>query len=498
MIMKFKLFFILSIISINTFATVSLTVTSPKESVSTVSYPVVYFEGYTENAQRVLVNGIEVPVNYDGTFKHTVYLTSKKGKSYFLIEAKNGTDYVQETRTIYYDKTGKFQQKTIRNTPEVTTKSTPQEELTHQQLVQYLRNYIGEDAVSSYTFSDIRLDDYIKIFAKEHKLNIINHVERETPLTIVLNDIHPVDLFNSLIQYWGCTWVYKDQIIQIIDQTPVRVFQLDYIDGNNLIGLIQNLSTIKDFKVNPIDNSLVAKGSPAELAYLESLIDELDVKPKQVLIEATIIETNVDLANALGIDPSSIVKTSQEDNGSIFNLKTLGYSFPINSIENNSNTNILANPQILVTNHSKASINTGNRIGYSTSTVTETSTIENIQFLTTGITLEITPHIADNGEILMEIKPSISEGQVNNNRPMSSNTSTDTQVIIKDGETIIIGGLIQKKRVKVKQHIPILSDIPIVNMLFSKTDTTEQKMELSVLITPHIVKDSLEGSYEQI
>ena len=97
----------------------------------------------------------------------------------------------------------------------------------------------------------------------------------------------------------------------------------------------------------------------------------------------------------------------------------------------------------MVTNHSKASINTGSQIGYSTTTVTETSTVENMNFLSTGITLEITPHISENGEILMEISPTISEGQVNQNKPMSTNTSTVTQVIIKD-EAIIIGGLIKK------------------------------------------------------
>ena len=144
----------------------------------------------------------------------------------------------------------------------------------------------------------------------------------------------------------------------------------------------------------------------------------MDVKPKQVLIEATIVETNFDITNILGSNPSNIVTSGSSSSSSIFNLKTLGYAFPITSLENNSNINILANPQILVTNHNTASINTGNEIGYSTITVTETSTVESINFLTTGITLEITPHISENNEILMEIKPSISEGQVSNNKPM--------------------------------------------------------------------------------
>ena len=143
--------------------------------------------------------------------------------------------------------------------------------------------------------------------------------------------------------------------------------------------------------------------------------------------------------------------------------------------ENNSNVNILANPQILVTNHKEATINTGNQTGYTTTTVTETGSFENMNFLSTGITLQITPHISDTGEILMDINPRISEGQVNNNKPMSSETSTQTQVIIKDGETIVIGGLIQKKKTKIDSKVPFFSDVPILNLFLSQKEVTEKK-----------------------
>jgi type II secretory pathway component GspD/PulD (secretin) len=113
-----------------------------------------------------------------------------------------------------------------------------------------------------------------------------------------------------------------------------------------------------------------------------------------------------------------------------------------------------------------------------------------MNFLSTGITLQITPHISETGEILMDLNPSISEGQVNNNKPISSRTSTKTQVIIKDGETIVIGGLIQKKKTKVKSKIPFFSNIPIVNLFLSQEEVAEKKTELSVLITPHIIKDT--------
>ena len=156
--------------------------------------------------------------------------------------------------------------------------------------------------------------------------------------------------------------------------------------------MVSGLSSITQFKTNPIDNSIIAQGPLEDLEYLETLIKKLDIKPKQVLIEATIIETNFDLSSIIGTKPSSIIKS----NGSAtspFSFQSLGYSFSMSVFENNSNVNILANPQILVTNHKTASIDTGNQTGYTTTTVTETSTIENMNFLNTGITLQITPHI---------------------------------------------------------------------------------------------------------
>ena len=99
----------------------------------------------------------------------------------------------------------------------------------------------------------------------------------------------------------------------------------------------------------------------------------------------------------------------------------------------------------------------------------------------------------------MEIKPSISEGLVHENKPKSSQTSTDTQVIIRDGETIIIGGLIQKKQTTLRSYnIPILSNIPILNTLLGQEEKTDHKIEISVLITPHIIHDSQDQVNEKL
>ena len=481
-----------------------LSIERPKNENMTVYESNVQFKGIVKEATKLTINGLEIPLSRSGKFNHNIQLNSKNGNNYFLIEASDGENIVQENRTIFYDNTnekkGKKETKLSidKNNPKTMEKliqtkkdKSLSNELSQQDALETLRKYIGKNTRGSYAFSEIKLKDYIKIFAKEHQVNIINNVTLDKTLSVELNDMHPADVFNTLISYWGCHWIMKDKIIRIVQQAPIRVFKLNYLKGKEFINLVTGLSSITQFKTNPIDNSIVAQGPLEDLEYLETLIKKLDVKPKQVLIEATIIETNFDISSIIGTKPSSIVKSSGSAT-SPFSFQSLGYAFSMSVFENNSNVNILANPQILVTNHNTASINTGNQTGYTTTTVTETSTIENMNFLNTGITLQITPHISDNGEILMTLNPSISEGQVNNNKPVTSKTSTNTQVIIRDGETIVIGGLIQKKKTKIKSKIPFFSSVPILNLFLSQEEVAEKKTELSVLITPHIITDTKE------
>jgi type II secretory pathway component GspD/PulD (secretin) len=486
-----------------------LQIDRPKNESMTVYESEIIFKGLAKNASKLTINGLEIPLGNQGEFDYKVELNSKNGNNYFLIEATDGADSIQESRTIFYDE--KNRSKGKKETPLSPTQNKPRnlekviqskmesnlkKDLSQDEALETLRNYIGKNSRGSYAFSEISLKDYIKIFAKEHQVNIINNVSSDIPLSVELNDMHPADVFNNLVNYWGCHWIMKDKIIRIVQQAPIRIYKLNYLRGNEFISLVTGLSNITQFKTNPIDNSIIAQGPLEDLEYLETLMEQLDVKPKQVLIEATIIETNFDLSTIVGVKPSEIKQTSAVSS-SPFNLKTFGYTLSASYFENNSNVNILANPQILVTNHNTASIDTGNESGYTTTTVTETSTIENMNFLSTGITLEITPHISDNNEILMELNPSISEGQINNNKPISSKTSTKTQVIIRDGETIVIGGLIQKKKTKIKSKIPFLSDIPVVKFFFSQEEVAEKKTELSVLITPHIIDDSSEINYSK-
>ena len=157
------------------------------------------------------------------------------------------------------------------------------------------------------------------------------------------------------------------------------------------------------------------------------------------------------------------------------------------SLQTKTGLDILAQPRIMAANHKPASIITGERLGYKVQTINGSSISESIEFLEVGTKLNFTPPITNKGHILMKIHPVVSEGSIVDDLPKENTTETTTEVMVKDGQTIIIGGLIRQKDVITNAGIPILVDLPFVGFLFGKQTTTTQKRELIVLITPHIL-----------
>ena len=237
MIFKFNYIslFIAAILTTSIVGEPSLSIERPKEENMTVYSGNVTFKGQTKNTTKLTINGLEIPLKDNGQFEHIIELNSKNGNNYFLIEASDGTTTIQTNRTIFYDKNsekdGKKETKTNiqKNSPRTMEKiiQNKKNQSLHQELSQHdaletLKKYIGKNTRGSYAFSEIRLNDYIKIFAKEHQVNIINNVELEKTLSVELNDMHPADVFNTLINYWGCHWIMKDKIIRIVQQAPVK------------------------------------------------------------------------------------------------------------------------------------------------------------------------------------------------------------------------------------------------------------------------------------
>jgi len=286
-----------------------------------------------------------------------------------------------------------------------------------------------------------------------------------------------------------------------------------------------------------LEDMLVVKDFPDVLERVKRLIKEIDRRPQQVLVEATILRARLSETNSLGVNVTfsggvdlSTLATSatgsqptgggvdQISSGNLLNNNTAGPLIDdgvvggqigggglklgliknnvgvfIQALEGITDTTVLANPKVLVLNKQKGSVLVGNRDGYrDTTTVAEggTSTVGSVKFLETGTRLIFRPYIGDNGFIRMEVHPEDSTGGINSQGlPSSSNTEVTTNVMVRDGRTIVIGGLFRDETSNAKQQVPGLGSIPVLGALFRQKNERQTREEVIILLTPHIIKD---------
>jgi type II secretory pathway component GspD/PulD (secretin) len=162
----------------------------------------------------------------------------------------------------------------------------------------------------------------------------------------------------------------------------------------------------------------------------------------------------------------------------------------INALENVSNTTILANPKVLALDKQSAKVHVGSSFGYQTTTVTQTTSTQTVQFIETGTILSFRPFVGADGHVRMEIHPEDSTGGLNaSNLPFTTTTEITTNVDVKDGNTIVIGGLFRDQTDRARGQVPLLGSIPILGALFRNQTDTTSRQEIIILLTPHVIKD---------
>ena len=284
---------------------------------------------------------------------------------------------------------------------------------------------------------------------------------------------------------------------------------------------------------------LVVTDDSAKLDVVADLLKQIDHRPQQVLIEATIMAATLTDNNSLGVDFSVMggVKFGQFLNtpaqtitnatsGALQNSTSKagisGYgagatsfanpnpgqglnvgflsnnvSVFVNALEAINNTTILANPKILALDRQQAEVHVGNVDFYQNSTTaTQTASIQSAQEFDTGTILSVRPFVGADGFIRMEIHPSDSVGGIVNNLPHSSTTEVTSNVMVKDGHTVVIGGLFRDESERDRSQIPGLGSIPFLGVLFRQSSDQSKRQEIIILITPHLIQD--ESAYAQL
>lgn len=275
-------------------------------------------------------------------------------------------------------------------------------------------------------------------------------------------------------------------------------------------------------------NFIVVRDRPENIEAIARLIKELDVRPRQVLVEATILSAELRDDNNLGVDftllggvdlellQSSSLAVQNINVGPLpserlgnFNASATtdftddlpdgGFRLGIvkdhvalfvQALEEVTDTVVIANPKVLALNKQRGLVIVGRRDGFITTTVTETQAIQTVEFLETGTQLIFRPFIGEDGYVRMELHPEDSTGGLNaSNLPFEQTTEVTTNVVVRDGQTILIGGLFRELNSDTRSQIPLLGDIPFLGTVFQSKQNGVQRQEVIILLTVHIVDD---------
>jgi type II secretory pathway component GspD/PulD (secretin) len=355
----------------------------------------------------------------------------------------------------------------------------------------------------------------------------------------------------------GFTYVRTDGIIKVMspaealaEQKQTKVITLKNASASDLKESLKGLlSPQGSIEVDNRSNSLIITDTPRTIQIIEARTPSLDQITPQILIEAKMIETALSKEEKLGIDWTTTISASGSKRPTTLPFEPKGeakwmknifppvsstdanfptiYGFPyavrgdftfgtldfsslkmiFDFLKQRKNTKLIANPRIVTLNNQKATINVGKVLSlptYERSETTGKMEIIGWQEKNVGVSLEVTPRVSPDGRIKLKIRPEVSsligyastrEGV--NEGPITSTRSAETEVQIKDGQTVVIGGLIKDESLLTIKKIPILGDIPLLGFLFTRkvvgsNGSPTERTDLLIFVTARTIKETVE------
>jgi type IV pilus assembly protein PilQ len=437
--------------------------------------------------------------------------------------------------------------------------------------------------VSEYMTVDLHVQDedlsnVLQMLSIQSQRNIVMSSDVSATVTANLYDVTFFEALESILNVNGYGFIERGNFIYVYTleeiaqieaaarQPVYRVIKLNYLNANDAAEFVAPmLSEIGQIKTNgdpdafqvpddaPVGDETYALSAmmvvvdyPENVDEIEKLIAQIDSRPAQVLVEATILQTQLNEANAFGVDFSVIGSldftdftqtggplsaaqslvlggtgaagegvTPADNNGTAvvsspgntdgpatFKLGVVSDDFSIfmRLLDEVTDFTVLSNPKVLALNRQPARVLVGRRVGYLNTTSTETSTTQSVEFLDTGTQLAFRPFVSNDGFIRMELKPRVSEGVIRESTDATGANVTipdeitqelTTNVVVRDGATIVLGGLFKESTTLSRRQVPVLGDIPLVGAAFRGHDDQTSRNEIIFMITPTIVNDNL-------
>ncbi len=372
-------------------------------------------------------------------------------------------------------------------------------------------------------FKDADIHDVLKIISYKSGLNIVATEDVTGTVTIRLVDVPWEQTLDVILRNYNYTYKKEKNLIRVMTfekfkqeekdiPLTTKIIYLNFADVDEMKSALSKLLSARgSIEVDKRTNGMIITDIRAKVDDIEEKARALDTRTPQVMIEAMLIDAKITDEDELGINwkiisthgvdkredtadyieqpasPMSSITSAALKVGWTQRLGEYGIDGLIQAWVKNDKAKILASPKVLTLDNKEAKIEIILEIPYA-SDMNEQG-IVSYKFKEVGTKLYVTPHITPGGFVSMNLKPEMSyqSGTTDDGQPVIDTRKAETNVLVKDGETIVIGGLRRIDDTKTYTKVPFLGDIPLIGMLFRKKDLKKVDTELLMFVTPHIV-----------
>ena len=356
----------------------------------------------------------------------------------------------------------------------------------------------------------------LKAIAEEAELNLAIYGDLNESVQMSFKDVSLPELLASLFRGSAFTFRLDSSSLLVSEEgakalADVRVFPLKHVTPEKAMAQLSKFAKGSELKVSEYreQNALVLGGSPHAMERAVDLLKMIDVPQMQVTLACVIVEFRKGRGFAIGLRSGATRNVGERDiqargffdflgkdiskSGAFGKIGILPdrFELELSSMEENNEAKVLARPRVTTLNGGKAELNVTNTVYYLVSQVSADGfPITDYRSFNDGISLELTPTLTQDGLVTLSVSPEIkTAGRSTGDGPRDiSSRNMKTTVVLRDGETLCLGGLIRKNKTEVRSAVPFLGSIPLLGRLFSYTSEEEDESELAIFITPSVEK----------
>ena len=409
----------------------------------------------------------------------------------------------------------------------------------------------------SLDFKDIEMADVLRLIADVSDLNVIAGDEVKGKVTIRLVDVPWDQALDVILLTKGLGFMRIGNVLRIapadllkkeeesrlqerraleqLEDLVVKLQPVNYTDVKDVQSMVKQLLTPRGtVQTDKRTNTLIIKDIPSVVDEATALIKAVDTQTPQVLIESKIVEANLDFSREFGVvwgfgveplsDPFDSGSAQRQPGGDIFKLNTnddnnaqfmnpltagptalfnlagyvldekLNIDLQLQAAESNGDGKVISSPRLVTLDNSKATIEQGVSIPF--------QTFENgdaqLEFVDAVLKLDVTPHITADRSIIMKIVVSRNAPDDSvftlTGSPAIAKNQVDTETLVKDGQTLVIGGIYVVDKGERRSGVPYLADIPLIGALFRSNEVSDSRKELLIFVTPRVVMQAPSAS----